>query len=658
MDDVSVSKGVFAHHGSYKIGSNRKRPKLISNCQISEPWYLVYEQVWSTIKNCAEEINTDMFKQILIDIKKYISDIKKNNSCDFLNEIPTAILLTGINLPDHDELFRKLALQISSITNYIAVVQSRDSGSIKSLTEDMVFQLINGSDEVPTVRKNQCTLRVLEAWYKEQCTDTPLVIVIPDFESFNPIILHDFILVLSSYRRTMKFVLIFGVATTLHAVHRSLPYDATSKLRVQVFYTQTQVKSLSDILEGTVFSGKTPFMLTGRAFQLLTDIFLFYDFSVDSFLQGYKLCMFQHFFGNNLTSLCCTRDITDQAIGKLSTEDLDDIRSLPSVVKYVEKHKIQGKEDMDDESLKWLVGKFLQQFHDSTSRFFIILKCLHYFVSSLPGSPLGKQLREIYATAVTCDLTETQEYKECIKLLNFLSKSELVKKLEKIIKIIEDNNTEEINFNGVIENLKMHLEKIKEASLEISSEVTQVATPTLKISRTSFRENLLNKAQKSSKSAFKQAQLDLMNYLNDNLFTEYLKNPNRLPCSEIFCFSDANAGKHHLRGSLRAVIHTGLNDPSIYLNCGCCKFETEQTILPTLPDLSIIYKLHLESRKLINMYDWLQAFLMVVNPNHESEQTEVDPEIQARFTRAVAELQFLGFIKTSRKKTDHVKRLT
>ncbi|CAG5076045.1 Similar to ORC3: Origin recognition complex subunit 3 (Spermophilus citellus) [Cotesia congregata] len=580
MDDVSVSKGIFAHPGRYTIGSNRKRSKSVSNCKFSEPWYLAYEQVWSTIKNCAEEINTDMFKQILTDIKKYMSDIKENNSSDFLNEIPTAILLTGINLPDHDELFRKLALQISGITNYIAVVQSRDSASIKSLTEDMVFQLINGSDQVPIVKKSQCTLRVLEAWYKEQCTDTPLVIVIPDFESFNPIILHDFILVL---RRTMKFVLIFGVATTLHAVHRSLPYDATSKLRVQVFYTQTQVKSLSDILEGTVFSGKTPFMLTGRAFQLLTDIFLFYDFSVDSFLQGYKLCMFQHFFGNNLTSLCCNRKTIDQAIGKLSTEDLDDIRRLPSVVKYTEKHKIKGKEDMDDESLKWLVGKFLQQFHDSTSGFFIILKCLHYLVSSLPGSPLGKQLREIYATAVTCDLTETQEYKECIKLLNFLSKSELVTKLEKIIKIIEDNHTEEINFNGVIENLKMHLEKIKAASLEISSEVTPVATPTMKISRTSFRENLLNKAQKSSKSEFKQAQLNLMNYLNDDLFMEYLKNPNRLPCSEIFCFSDANAGKHHLRVRLlqirnRANDSTDVTRPQHYLQAAFGVKEIDQYV--------------------------------------------------------------------------------
>lgn len=47
------------------------------------------------------------------------------------------------------------------------------------------------------VRKSHCTFRLLEAWYFEKCDiNTPLVIIIPDFESFNATILRDFILVL------------------------------------------------------------------------------------------------------------------------------------------------------------------------------------------------------------------------------------------------------------------------------------------------------------------------------------------------------------------------------------------------------------------------------------------------------------------------------
>jgi len=46
--------------------------------------------------------------------------------------------------------------------------------------------------------------------------------------------------------------------------------------------------------------------------------------------------------------------------------------------------------------------------------------------------------------------------------------------------------------------------------------------------------------------------------------------------------------------------------------CDCCKLENDDDIPRTLPDLSIIYKLHLESRKLINMYDWLQVTIRPV----------------------------------------------
>lgn len=58
---------------------------------------------------------------------------------------------------------------------------------------------------------------------------------------------------------------------------------------VQIFQTQPQIKALSDILESTVLSLDLPFRLTGRAFQLLSDIFLFNDFSVDTFLKNYKV---------------------------------------------------------------------------------------------------------------------------------------------------------------------------------------------------------------------------------------------------------------------------------------------------------------------------------------------------------------------------------
>ena len=68
----------------------------------------------------------------------------------------------------------------------------------------------------------------------------------------------------------------------------------------------------------------------------------------------------------------------------------------------------------------------------------------------------------------------------------------------------------------------------------------------------------------------------------------------------------------------------------------------------------------MECGKLINLYDWLQCWLSIVGSSEEKceEDGVIDPRLHARFSRAVSELQFLGFIKPSKRKTDHVERLT
>ena len=91
---------------------------------------------------------------------------------------------------------------------------------------------------------------------------------------------------------------------------------------------------------------------------------------------------------------------------------------------------------------------------------------------------------------------------------------------------------------------------------------------------------------------------------------------------------------------------------------------------------------------MINMYDWFTAFGMILERGEQPVGVEEPPakkragakgnragskaktkananaskldqkEVQARFISGVAELQFMGFIKSTTRKTDHVMRLT
>ncbi|XP_026298436.1 origin recognition complex subunit 3 isoform X3 [Apis mellifera] len=586
----------------------------------------------------------------------------KDKPIEQLDEIQAAIVLAGVNVSDHKEMFQRIVSKLEVKTKHIAVLWSRDSNNIKDITEKSIYQLINnGEDEDTHIKKNQCHMRALKAWHQEHCDQNdPLIIILTDFESIPASVLHDFILILSAYANSMKFILIFGVATTLFAIHRSLTYDVTSKLNVQVFQTKKQIDVLSDVLENTVFDTNIPFKLTGRAFQLLTDIFLFYDFSVQNFFLSYKICMIQHFYANNVNSLCCQPHKIENRISSLTDEDLNEIKKLPSIEKHIQQLTKKGNKDelLENSKFKEILIQVLNNFHQYMHRFLLILRCLHDFVSTLPNAPMGKQLREFYTTVVYLNnLKESQEYKECLQLLTFLSKQELLSKLNSLIAIIA--SSKDSDMIKVKKDLQSFEKRIDESSLEVAEKPVDIVSTGERLSRLQLKEKLLKMSKTHSKSPYKIAQQDLIDYLDQKIFSVYLVNPNYIPGNEIFCFNDGNLAKQHIRGSLRSAIHTGLNNPQVYLNCGCCKLENDDAIPSTLPDLSIIYKLHLESRKLINMYDWLQAFLIIVDPTSSAkEQRDVDPKLQARFAQAVAELEFLGFIKSSRKKTDHVKRLT
>lgn len=120
-----------------------------------------------------------------------------------------------------------------------------------------------------------------------------------------------------------------------------------------------------------------------------------------------------------------------------------------------------------------------------------------------------------------------------------------------------------------------------------------------------------------------------------------------------------------------------------------------------LPDTSILFRRYLDSGKMINVYDWFESFQLVLESQQrnlkkkraaeiksrprsptkragkgkgktkaarreEEADDEVDEveededrwklEVQARFMRAMHELDYLGFIKHTGRKADHVLR--
>ncbi|XP_050324671.1 origin recognition complex subunit 3 [Bactrocera neohumeralis] len=739
---ISVSKGCFVFKGTSSAknsGAKRKHNddnvSALRKQMTGQPYYSTYADTWQKLESHIESLQSESYAKTLEDVVTYVkNECSADGSMDTYDMeeiVPAAALLTGVNQPDHLEQFATLTQRIlQKMSASVCMLQSRDCATLKSAVETMVYNFIETTERSPAtelededteqrekkrLRRTQCNMRQLLNWYRRKyikpqlqtrsevedaaedvsdACDSPtksyskrphaLVVILPDFECFNTAILQDFILMLSAYYTHLPFVLVFGVATAVSAVHNALPYHVTSKIKLCVFKTQTAPVCLNEILERVILSPKYAFHLSGKAFKFLTHIFLYYDFSIHGFIQAYKYCLMEHFFQGNAYALCANYTASLNRIKDLTHEDIESLRRLLSFRPYVE--SINDCKRIiailtDDSYLKKKLPQLLRDCHIHFMLLRIFLEFFTVLVGDLPKCPLGKQRRELYSFCLSKELRDQPEFKECWQILSFMSKDEFVAKISKAISVTEDFMSAEVvglelandcmtTVSTKFQALKALLTRVVMAGTEDKSP-TNTAAPTATpatpegskqkfTSRQDLKDHLLqlSKQQNKPTSEYAQAVAQTLLHIQNEIVVSHLAPLTRAPpLHELFVFSDVSTVRRNIIGAPRAALHMALNNPHYYLQCKCCQLSESNQLLATLPDLSVAYKLHLECGRMINLFDWLQAFRSVVD-DIDNEQEQVDPQIQARFTRAVAELQFLGYIKMSKRKTDHATRLT
>lgn len=728
---VSVSKGVFPFKRTKK--SNQFIPgteHFWTGGQDEETKTQSYENylhTWNKVTEIALELQEKTHSKVFEDM---ISFIKKSGEVDSKYElypgmtsennwdIPTACLITGVNMPDHDAIFSSLINQlVCSVTPHVARLQSRDAPSVRVAILKMVTQLMGRNDLVdpdlaeemlvgPQVKRTQCNMTVLSSWYKDPVGNNkspnkffsptkkasprktnsqgsprkkakmensgpvksgPLVVIFEDVESFSSHVLQDLILICSEYQKELPFVFVFGVATSPAAVHACLSQDASARVAMETFQAQPSTSYLTHIIEKVLMTDMIPFHIGGRTFKLLLDIFLYHDLSVKNFIKGFRFSMLEHFSGHTSAFLCCEKSERKKRIGNMSSTQLNNIRKLNSFRIAVEKSspKDQASLLVDDKFTKEKIEEILDNLDCWYVRFCHLVKFVNSLTSGLSHSPLGRQVREVLSSCLSQSLVESDEFHEAWKTLGALSREELLPLLRDSLQILFESSGEDDVLMNIHDELCLMVSQLSSMDQEKMADVEQSDEPTPQLQvQASDRFQLKEKLQEMAKqkvkrpNAFETLRTEILQFL-ESVFKEHLQCPTSRPLHEIVFFDSSSNVKRHLVGMPRAALTTALANPHHYLQCSCCVLEDKTSITTTLPDVSVAYKLHLECGRMINLYDWMQAFISVVDPDSEmSLKKKIDPQLQARFVQAVSEMQFLGFIKPTKRKTDHVARLT
>ncbi|KAM6083085.1 origin recognition complex subunit 3 isoform 2-T2 [Chlamydotis macqueenii] len=734
MSTCSVSKGCFVFKPSPKkrrVSQKKARGFREGNnaSEDTELRFATCQSLWNQIKLETEQIQENLNKQLFDNL---ISFLRRSHS-EFQEkttewtyqmksrEIPTAALVLGVNVTDHDLTFRSLSEVLqNNFTPYIALLEAKDCPGIKNLMQKLMRQLMDCYVDVDSLEDEdyvqvsqnriRCSMTSIINWYESvtkktdsetpskkrtsssrHCQSPPVVVIFKDMESFTAKVLQDFIVISGQHIHELPLVLIFGIATSPMIIHSLLPHSVSSLLCIELFQSVSCKEHLSTIIDKLLLTTQFPFKLGEKVLQVLINIFLYHDFSVQNFIKGFQvlemlslnwmkncpletvwiceqLCVVEHFYSQPLSVLCCQLSEAKKRVNSLSHVQCENVRRLPSFRRYVESQVSEKQIALltEDNFLKEVIQKLLEDLHVYNENYVSVLRCLHAFTSSLPKYPLGKQIRELHCACLENRVWETEEYESSLQLVRMLNKSDLVTILQQCVEILESSSGKE--FDKTVEKLKEFLtqfqkleaEAFQERDVSVSSQKElQKKTDLYHLQKTLLELKESRRSKKLTK--FEMLRFEVVDYI-DSLVRNYLVPADHKTLHEIMYFNTASVLRGHLNAAPRIALHTALNNPYCYLKNQALKSDGG-SISNKAPDICIVYKLHLECGRLINLVDWLEAFSTVVTsvegPNADAASSDqVDDTIHARFIRAVSELELLGFIKPSKQKTDHVARLT
>ncbi|KAM7403159.1 hypothetical protein PAMA_003875 [Pampus argenteus] len=627
MTTSSVSKGCFVFKPSAK-----KKKKTSSGledyfthgcegAENSEVRFRLCHDLWNKMKTDTEVLQDELNRKILdslLDFTRKCSSTRQHSdwaSQMRASEIPTAALVLGVNVPDHDMTFQSLSdLLQQSVTPHVASVQAKECGALKHLMKRVLERLmdtvvaVDDEDEegaeqtsTPLHKSVHCSLSTLCDWYntktkkantpgkkrsspvRDEQQQPPVVIIFKDLEAFNPKVLQDFILICSRYVERLPLMFIFGIATSPSTIQHMLPHSVSSLLCIELFQSLSCTQHLATVIDTLILTPQFPFKLNSKVMQVLISIFFYHDFSVRNFIKGVQVALLEHFYSQPLSVLCCKKKEALLNVMQLSHGDLERIRQLASFKRYVEKQESEEQVNLlkNDTHLK---------------------------------------IRELHLICLEKNVWENEDYLSAMKLLKIFAKDELITLLQRCVEILQPVKSKKMKSAYVqLEELLTKLKQLDTGAAEtapidediITSPVKdlQKKTNLFQLQKTLLEMNESRRAKKLSPfEILRNEAIDFM----DSLVKSHLSPPESQTLNEVCYYSSSASVRRHLNATPRTSIQAALSTPYHFLQNDSLKTE-DGTVSNAAPDVCIAYKLHLECGRLINLYDWLEAYATVVS---------------------------------------------
>ncbi|KAK4803891.1 hypothetical protein SAY86_003708 [Trapa natans] len=446
-------------------------------------------------------------------------------------------------------------------------------------------------------------------------------------------------------------ILIIGVATTLDAPGEMLHFKALQCLRLCKFILQSPVERMNAVVETVLLKNCSGFSISHKVAVFLKNYFDNRDGTLSSLIRALKIACAQHFSTEPLSCMLKVFDEQETFHG----EQFDFQHQVISACEWTIP-STRGK--MDEEGIQKLVNA-LTELKKMQGRWSVAVLCLYeaakcrqvnlldLLCEALDPDLLASGPLDCHATS-----TKGRYISQAIQNVRELSEAMFVN----LIKSWEKHTIAIPEIHGKVKDLQyiLKFENYKRRKVE---------SPIMSKKRSQNQANVIG-----GSNAFNETAVNFL----ECLINDFMQPLECVASHEIVCFKNVEKLKAALAGDPRRQIQVDLLGSRRILQCSCCPRDGG-ILCPSMQDTSIMYILSQEHGDLINLYDWYQSFKSILlppsegkqktkqtkkkkNANEDEELSEVT--IQARFCRAVRELQITGLLRMQRKRRpDHLQRV-
>ncbi|PNT07287.1 hypothetical protein POPTR_013G077200v4 [Populus trichocarpa] len=653
----------------------------------------VWSKIKSTIKDVLRDVNTNVFNEIHHWVRESFNMItsfaiptfpEATGSFPMVTDAASKQLFTGLvltkNMEFVDDLltFEELGSYLKSQGCHVANLSSLEfsvkngiGGCLRSLLRQFLMVTVDAAD-----------VSILATWYREQGScNYPVVIIIEDMERCSGSVLSDFILMLSEWVLKIPVVLIMGVATTLDAPKSILQSNALHHLCPCKFILGTPPERMDAVVEAVLVKQCSGFGISHKVAVFMRNYFVSQDGTITSFIRALKIACAQHFFMEPLSFMLWfllgddNLMLQGEKCGLSPELMLKHALNLPSYQSY-------GRNKIAKQHGETLVNG-LAELKKLQCQWSIVILCLYEagkcdkvtlldlfcealdpesFKSRAPDNGGGL---ENDSGVSSSDCYKHQQY-HTTRNSGFICQA--VRKLRdlpavQLRKLLKGWEKYTVNVPQIHDKVKKLLSEMKfEDGKSLGQDLSTISK------RHSSRKHL--KIEDSKAVNEKAAKL------LESMVRNYMQPLECVPFHEIVCFKNVNALQTALIGDPRRRIQVDLLDVRNIIRCSCC-ISSSNSLLPSMHDSSIMYTLAQEHGDLINLHDWYQSFKSIViclsnkgkhgsnySPSLKKRKATTEPakpseaSIQARFCRAVTELQITGLLRMpSKRRPDYVQRV-